>query len=464
VKRRRTLVALLGLLAAAGAGFVGTALVRRAADARRLAAVIAELDRTDPGWRLDDLDRARPEVPDAENFAVAFAAAYPKFTKYRPPALRPLWNQVIALKDELVPNVRLTAEQESKVRRHFAANAAAAPDFLALAGFARGRHVVVWNPDASSDLDHVNRMRPVATGVLLPLALLAPHDGDAATALTAFRANLAFGRSLRDEPITASQMVRTQFQRDALRGVERLLGHRELTADQLALVRRELTAELADDPWPLVTRDQRAFADAFLNALRGGAAKTSTSKPLLIPDYKPTPAGRAGDWLADHVAVDIDAAHAFVLELTTRLVATERLSWPERVAAAEALDAEWSAGPAPAAWLAQGRVARCACLLLAVRARVLAAVAAVAVEQHRAERGDWPASLPGGLPDDPYTGRPLLLRRLADGVVVYSVGPNGRDDGGTLMPETGEPNPKDGDIGFRLWDVVRRNRPAGDEP
>ncbi len=78
MKRRRTFVLLFGLLVAALAAVVGAVLVRRAADARRLAAVIADLDRTDPGWRLDDIERARPDIPDTENSAVVIDAAFAK--------------------------------------------------------------------------------------------------------------------------------------------------------------------------------------------------------------------------------------------------------------------------------------------------------------------------------------------------------------------------------------------------
>ncbi|MFO0810893.1 MAG: hypothetical protein U0746_19870 [Gemmataceae bacterium] len=463
---RRLRLALLSLVGVVVAGVTVTLLVRRELAARRLAAVIAEIDRTDPGWRCADLECVRPTVPDAENFAIAFAAAYPKFSKPKDRAVRELWNPVVALKDELVPNVRLTTEQESMLRRHFATNAAAAPAFLALADYPRGRFPLVPAADGVSfELDHVNRMRPASTGTLVPLAFLAVHDGDIATALAVFRARLAFARSLRDEPMSASQSVRAQFQREAVNGLQRLLGHLELSADQLARIRRELTVELADDPWVLVTRDQRAVSDAFLMALRTGTVKLSTAKANMIPDYKPTPAERLSDWVQDHVSVDVDAAHTVKLEVATRLVATARRPWPERVAAADALDAELAASSVPLNWMMRGAAGRMARFLLAVRARVSTAVAAAAVEQHRVERGDWPTALPAGLPDDPYTGKPLLYRPLADGVVVYSVGPNGRDDGGTLTPEATDVNPPpDGDIGFRLWDVPHRNCKPGGEP
>ena len=48
----------------------------------------------------------------------------------------------------------------------------------------------------------------------------------------------------------------------------------------------------------------------------------------------------------------------------------------------------------------------------------------------RAKAGAFPEALPTPF-EDPYTSRPLLYRREgADGFVVYSVGPDGKYDGG----------------------------------
>jgi hypothetical protein len=96
--------------------------------------------------------------------------------------------------------------------------------------------------------------------------------------------------------------------------------------------------------------------------------------------------------------------------------------------------------------------------------------AALAVERYRRAQGHWPRHLDAlvptwlkEVPRDPYDARPLRYRRTADGVVVYSVGPDGTDNGGKLARNTA---PKDGDdLGFQLWDVSkRRQKPAGGGP
>jgi hypothetical protein len=63
-------------------------------------------------------------------------------------------------------------------------------------------------------------------------------------------------------------------------------------------------------------------------------------------------------------------------------------------------------------------------------------------------------------PTDPFTARPLLLKTLDDGVVIYSTGPDHTDDGGKLTD--GAPKPGT-DIGVRLFDPKHRRKKA-EEP
>ena len=80
-----------------------------------------------------------------------------------------------------------------------------------------------------------------------------------------------------------------------------------------------------------------------------------------------------------------------------------------------------------------------------------AAIAAVAVERfRRAHAGGLPGALPElspefltSIPEDPFSGRPLLYRRDETGYVVYSVGENRVDDNGAVEPEAA-------DLGLRL--------------
>jgi hypothetical protein len=89
----------------------------------------------------------------------------------------------------------------------------------------------------------------------------------------------------------------------------------------------------------------------------------------------------------------------------------------------------------------------------------------VAAERYRLARGTWPPALDALVPDllakvpaDPFDGEPLRYRRLDDRIVVYSVGDDGRDDGGETESTSSTGTSRD--IGFRLWDPPGRHQPA----
>ena len=73
--------------------------------------------------------------------------------------------------------------------------------------------------------------------------------------------------------------------------------------------------------------------------------------------------------------------------------------------------------------------------------QVRAASTAVAIERYRLDHGDSPAALDGlvpaylaSVPIDPFTGRPLLYRTDRSRFVIYSPGPDGKEDGGEVSP------------------------------
>src|SRR5262249_28120615 len=93
----------------------------------------------------------------------------------------------------------------------------------------------------------------------------------------------------------------------------------------------------------------------------------------------------------------------------------------------------------------------------------------LAAERFRLTTGSWPETLDALIPNylptillDPFDGEPLRYRRLRDGVVVYSVGPDDIDDGGRLARS--RPIPPGTDLGFRLWDVTKRGQPPRPKP
>ena len=90
-------------------------------------------------------------------------------------------------------------------------------------------------------------------------------------------------------------------------------------------------------------------------------------------------------------------------------------------------------------------------------------ILALELERYRLQHGRWPqtlAQLGDGNITDPYADHELRYRQINDGVVVYSLGPNGTVEGGVqhgiFDPEL--------DIAFRLLDpAVRGTLPPPSE-
>jgi hypothetical protein len=101
---------------------------------------------------------------------------------------------------------------------------------------------------------------------------------------------------------------------------------------------------------------------------------------------------------------------------------------------------------------------------LKAKALLRCAATAIAVERYRQDHKRWPENLDQlvpqylkSVPRDPFIDAPLKLRRVEDGIVLYSVGENGQDDQGDVVKplnSTVEP----ADLGVKIWNSDRRGR------
>lgn len=96
------------------------------------------------------------------------------------------------------------------------------------------------------------------------------------------------------------------------------------------------------------------------------------------------------------------------------------------------------------------------------RTKLRAAIAMIAMERYRLQKGNWPASLEAMLPGylatvplDPETGKPLMLKTIPEGYVIYGVWNNGIDDGGKIRYDD---NSSPLDAGYQLWHPPHRGK------
>jgi hypothetical protein len=474
LRRRYLVLGALGLLALLTAGvFVGGLIYRHVANERLLRAAVAEVEADDPLWRINDLEAHRAVIPDVENAAAVIRRVRAMLPRSAPST----FHDRDQLLKSLSPEVRLTDEQYQALIDDLEEVERAIAPALRLAHYPHGRHPIAYEPTGfMTPLPHLDDTNFIHVRVLQTLLLVLVHEGDTTSFLRAFHATLNLGRSIGDEPFLFSQLNRLRYQREAIRSLERLLGHGECADDFLSAVQRELAAEAAYDPWELSLRGERAMLAQSLEAVQKGLLKPSLFRALAVEGPRPrrTAIERFEEWVDDRFGIDVRPALAWLLLGYTRLLDTARRTWPERRASLEDLRDKLDQAPELVRGLFR-HLLKVAPILPAAEARCRCAVAAVAAERYRQRHGDWPPSLAALAPDllpavpaDPFDGQPLRFRRVADGIVIYSLGPDSKDDSGELADDF---PPRGGtDIGFRLWDPAHRRQapplstPPADDP
>jgi hypothetical protein len=184
-----------------------------------LNSLMAELDRTDPGWRLEEIEAKRANYPAAQNAALAIPKIKALLTQG--------WSQLyttpyLQLLDNLDPPALLNEQQIDALNRIQVETGAAAIEARKLIDMRHGRHPITWSPDWISTILLCQDNR-TAVAVLKYDALNLAQQGDADGALRSTHAGFNCGASIGDEPMAISQLVRVACQSVALNTFERVL-------------------------------------------------------------------------------------------------------------------------------------------------------------------------------------------------------------------------------------------------
>ena len=254
------------------------------------------------------------------------------------------------------------------------------------------------------------------------------------------------GQALEREPIPVSQRVREWLNCSAVKALERALNLCSLSDARLrALDERMAEIDLTEGlerglvgVVPLTLDELNREAPKFW---RGNGVMGRLWALALAKVYVPSGAR--------------DMDRAFHLRRMRQAIGLPGTPWPK---ASRTVQSVVKAGRDAPGLLAYSRMAG----LLADgavdcearwSARRATARAAVAVQRFRLKHGRLPNKLADLVPDylktvpaDPYTGKPVVYRKLKKGFIVYAVGPNGKDDAGR---DAGDKPPGD-DISFRI--------------
>jgi ABC-type transport system involved in multi-copper enzyme maturation permease subunit len=424
-----------------------------------LSDTMTELDRVDPHWRIEEIDAHRRVLPDAVNSALRVLEAdrlLPGEWGNNPSFDRPEANPIPT---HLLPNEVLSKRQAENISRALHSTQEALATARTLAGMPKGRFSVNWGKlGFDTTLPHITPMRRVRTLLELDAFDRAQkNDGDGA--LETCRALLNLGRAIGDEPLMISQVFRASIRMDAVHGIERTLAQGQPSPKVMESLQRLLEEDEREPLMYYAFRGERAAVDRLLEALRLG--NTNLPSGYLYPTRQ-----GYGQWseaaFVTAIPGSIKLQRAAMLDVYTEAVEIARLP-PEK----------WKAKLAnlrppryyPLLWYVFAALQHHADSHQLRMAEERSAIAALAAERYRRDRGRWPEKLatlvPAYLtkvPTDPFTGKPLLYRILPDGAVIYSVGRDLADDGGKLARDNWWVAGVD--IGVQLWNVDKRRQPS----
>lgn len=450
VRRVIEILAVVLLLAAIPYGYY------RWRSSNALNEILAELDASGEPWKLVDLEARRKNVDDDKNAAVLIKKA-------RLPGPPARWRLKLPLDElKLAPNEVLHPAEQIKFREfldNFGENLEAVRD---LADYPEGSFYVKIAPDViSTSLPHVQDVREL--GVVLRhdvwwRAQQADFEGAARSVQAAIHAS----RTLRDELFPVSHLVRLAMLRDAATSVERIIGQGQAPFETLAALQKQFQEEAEFDSFTRAMQGERAGMHQLFEHLAANKVDVGMVRRLM---------GARRNW--DDSVTDVllgataEQSHAWMLRHMTDMLATRKLAPPQRAARLKELSDGIQHAPALAKTLTHPWWNNAYSGFPRAEAKLGCTVAGLAAERFRQKHKRWPKTLDEltpefveKLPQDPYTGEALQLRGNADGIVIFSPGPDGvlRGAGRDQPLQANEDQNLDHE--FRLWDVDQRRRGA----
>jgi hypothetical protein len=463
----------------------------------------AEADRLDPGWRWDELLAARPVVAEGRGvggrvleICHALPPRWPDWaTLLRdedlpppqpppppiegiPPGMdflptpedrrREFGDAAEGTYSNMSPAQQLPPGQAAALRIALAAAADGLMRTDGLENLSTGRLNRAHSDTVVADVfpAHLTDVRTVAR-LLRMRAQIRALDGGADAAVLDARRILVVSRFAGAEPSFMSKLVQMAVRSIFVGTVEGVLAQGEPSPAALAELQRAICADFADPAILNALRGERAYIEDTIRALDDGRL---TYDRVHIMDEIPKVTGvekidrwlrrfrGGGSWTKPSCA-EVLRYQSYLIEIVKespdalRSRANEVAAYRNKMGESARMATDTYDKYIQAEWRS--------------RALLSSAAVALAAEQFRRTNSRWPESLAelvtakvlDAVPPDPFDGKPLRMRRLSDGIVIYSVGPDLNDDGGEVRVD-----PKVGglskDLGVRLWDLAQRRQAA----
>jgi hypothetical protein len=409
---------------------------------KELREAIAALDARGETWTWDELVAQRPADPETREAVDVILKA----RSFGP-------NLVLDSFPEQ-PQVLLSEEQFAALQELLRTREAEVAAGRGIVELPIGRFNFHHDPDPN--LTRIQKAREFAA-LMQYDAYYQAQLGDLDKALHACGAIWRASRALEDELTMIPHLVRIAIEAIALANVERVLAQGQPSPQSLARMQKTLEETDLLKAFRTSLIGERANVDRTCKAIAAGRSLLDSTAggpggPSTVQDALPNA----------YLRISLRQSHAWLLKDLTATI--DAFAMPSTQADLEELDKRMATAP-PLARMFTPSSAKYRHAFNRSYGKYQCTLAALAVERFRREQGRWPKALDeltptflAEAPDEPFAaGKALQYRPTRDGVVIYSVGPEGKF-GGTYR-DAAQPDPMASSYEFRLWNVPQRRQP-----
>jgi hypothetical protein len=411
----------------------------------KLQAKLAELRAQGEPVTMEEVMAMRAPIPDTENSALVFLRAFAlqEGVAYPLPEGSPFEG---GFPDEV--GTRHTEASLQILRASVQADAEALRLIHEGARLTRGAYPVTIAANPFETLmPHLAKVRSAAR-LCLREASVRAHEGNGAAAADSLIAMRRLSASVGDSLFLIDALVRIAVDSRLCDGLEKALAICQMPPETLGTLRKELAAEEGGLSLVTAMRSERAAGGHVFTCSAEQLRAEAKDMNLSLPLWGFAAGLRAMDGLRYY---EVMGEAVRVTGLPDREKLQGGAGFEEMVRnVPQMLVLTRSITPALSRTFEED---------VKARTRLEVTQAALAVEQYRLRNGAWPESLDALVPDlldavpqVPFANGSLGYRREKARVVVYSVGPNGRYDGGRSAEEDRDAY----DLAFRLLDPAVR--------
>ncbi len=405
------------------------------------------------------LDRSK-DLPADQNSALVYLSAFSQLEDEPQSDL----SDMLGRRDDL--GVRPSPQALDVLDAEAGANAQALETMLEAARLDLGSYPLTPGPVAIAlTPDHLTPLRR-CTRLCGRVAVLRAAQGRPDQATAYLLAQFGLASSLGRKTMLIEELVRIAADAIALDALERCVALCRFGPDDLkSLQTRAEREEAAFSRSEGILFERSVGHDSFRYAQENPKATGDLGVGFPLGLYRWVPGWRERDELFFHDIMD-GMERAVALPPRQALLETKQMG-----ATVMACEREMFPPPVLSAMLLPA-LTRAVRDEMEVRAHLLAAATALACERFRLKNGRWPDSLDqlvpeflDDVPDDYFDVGKLHYVRTDRGVRVYSIGPDGQDNGGKTREEAHQAGlSEDGDIHdvvFRLLDPELRGAKTG---